>query len=38
VERGQPLFVVHGEAPGELEYAMDYVRSQHDIVSIVEPT
>jgi hypothetical protein len=29
---------VHAEAPGELEYAMDYVRSQGDIVSIVEPT
>jgi hypothetical protein len=29
---------VHAEAPGELEYAMDYVRSQRDIVSIAEPT
>lgn len=38
VEKGQPLFVVHAEAPGELEYAMDYVRSQRDIVSIVEST
>jgi thymidine phosphorylase len=37
VEKGQPLFVVHGEAPGELEYAMDYVRSQSGIVSIAEP-
>jgi thymidine phosphorylase len=38
VEKGQPLFVVHAEAPGELEYAMDYVRSQRDIVSIAEST
>jgi len=36
VGKGQPLFVVHAEAPGELEYAMDYVRSQRDIVSIAE--
>jgi len=36
VEKGQPLFVVHAEAPGELDYAMDYVRSQRDIVSIRE--
>jgi thymidine phosphorylase len=38
VEKGQPLFVVHAEAPGELEYAMDYVRSQRDLVSLAEPT
>ncbi len=38
VERGQPLFIVHAEAPGELEYAMDYVRSQPGIVSILEST
>ena len=38
VERGQPLFVVHAEAPGELEYSMDYVSSQRNIISISEPT
>ncbi|HEX8012114.1 MAG TPA: thymidine phosphorylase family protein [Casimicrobiaceae bacterium] len=34
VEPGQPLFVMHAEAPGELAYAFDYVRSQPDIVTI----
>jgi thymidine phosphorylase len=34
VEPGQPLFVVHAEAPGELAYAFDYVHSQPDIVRI----
>ncbi|MGB5080363.1 MAG: thymidine phosphorylase family protein [Burkholderiales bacterium] len=37
VGKGQPLFVVHAEAPGELEYAMEYVRSQPGIVSLAEP-
>jgi thymidine phosphorylase len=36
VERGQPLFVVHANAPGELAYAFDYVRSQPDIMRIEE--
>lgn len=36
VERGEPLFVVHANAPGELAYAFDYVRSQPDIVRIEE--
>jgi len=34
VEKGQPLFVLHAQAPGELEYALDYVRSQDHIVTI----
>jgi thymidine phosphorylase len=34
VERGQPLFVVHADARGELEYAFDYVAKQPDIVRI----
>lgn len=38
VERGQPLFVVHANAPGELAYALDYVRSQPDIIRIEETT
>ncbi len=37
VEPGQPLFAVHAEAPGELRYALDYARSQADLVSIEEP-
>ena len=34
VDRGQPLYVVHAQAPGELAYAFDYVHSQPDIVTI----
>jgi thymidine phosphorylase len=37
VEEGQPLFVLHAEAHGELHYALDYVNSQPDIVAIGEP-
>ena len=36
VERGQSLFTVHAESPGELNYAMHYVRAQGDIFR-VEP-
>jgi len=34
VERGQPLFVVHAQAPGELAYAFDYLAAQQDVVRI----
>lgn len=34
VERGQPLFTLHGEAPGELRYALDYFESQARIIDI----
>ena len=34
VEKGQPLFTVHAEASGELDYAMDYITSQEDIITI----
>jgi thymidine phosphorylase len=34
VERGQPLFTVHAEAPGELSYALDYVAAQPEIVRV----
>ncbi|MEZ5444651.1 MAG: thymidine phosphorylase family protein [Gammaproteobacteria bacterium] len=36
VEKGQPLFTVHSETPGELAYALEFVRAQGDIVT-VEP-
>jgi thymidine phosphorylase len=32
VERGQPLFTVHAEAPGELAYALEYLARQTGIV------
>jgi thymidine phosphorylase len=37
VERGQPLFTLHAEAPGELAYALDYVATRPEIIQI-EPS
>jgi thymidine phosphorylase len=37
VEVGQPLFTIHAQAPGELEYALAYATAQDGIVSIEEP-
>ena len=34
VEAGQPLFDLHAQTPGELEYAQSYVASQPGIVTI----
>ena len=37
VERGEPLFTIHAEAPGELAYAMAYLKAQtEEIVSVGE--
>jgi thymidine phosphorylase len=36
VEKGQSLFTIHAEARGELDYALDYVEGQSDIVRIEE--
>ena len=33
VARGEPLFTVHAQSPGELEYALDYARANPGIVS-----
>jgi thymidine phosphorylase len=38
VERGQPLFTVHAEAPGELAYALNYVAAKPEIVRVEEST
>jgi thymidine phosphorylase len=38
VEAGEPLFTVHGESPGELAYALAFVRTHADIVRVGEPT
>jgi thymidine phosphorylase len=37
VARGQPLFTVHAQAPGELAYALAYVHAQPSIVAIDPP-
>jgi thymidine phosphorylase len=34
VVRGEPLYTVHAEAPGELAYALEYVRASTDIVTV----
>lgn len=34
VQKGQPLYTVHAEAPGELAYALDYVVAQSAIVHV----
>ena len=36
VERGQPLFHLHAQTLGELEYAQAYVEAQQDLVTIAE--
>ena len=38
VEAGQPLFTVHSEASGELEYALSYAHVGPDIVTVEEQT
>ena len=37
VEAGAPLFTLHTETPGELDYAIDYVASEPDIISLTAP-
>ncbi|MBI1820992.1 MAG: thymidine phosphorylase family protein [Nitrospirae bacterium] len=34
VEKGQPVFTIYAETPGELDYALAYVETQPDIVYI----
>jgi thymidine phosphorylase len=34
VERGQPLFTLHAESPGELAYAREYLTAHADVVVI----
>lgn len=36
VERGQALFTLHAASPGELAYALDYVRAQPDTIHVTE--
>jgi thymidine phosphorylase len=36
VERGQPLFTLHADSPGELAYALEYASVQTDTVHVVE--
>jgi thymidine phosphorylase len=36
VERGQPLFTLHADSPGELAYALDYAAAQAETVHVSE--
>lgn len=36
VEKGQPLFSIHAESPGELNYALSYLQDKHKIIQIKE--
>ncbi len=36
VEKGQPLFTIHAESPGELAYALAYAAAHADIVRVEE--
>ncbi len=34
VHRGEPLFILHAETPGELAYALDYYQSHTDVFTL----
>jgi len=36
VEAGQPVFTVHAESPGELDYALAYVNANPDIIEVTD--
>ncbi len=36
INKGQPLFTVHAESPGELDYALGYLEGQQGIISIAD--
>ncbi len=36
VERGEPLFTLHAESPGELAYALQYAASQAETIHVIE--
>ena len=37
IERGHPLYTIHAETPGELDYALDYARANPDIYMVTAP-
>ncbi len=34
VEKGQPLYTIHAQSPGELRYALDFAQAQHGIIAL----
>jgi len=37
VEKGQPLYSIHAQSRGELQYALDYATAQHDVIALGVP-
>ena len=37
VAKGQPLYSIHAQSRGELQYALDYAAAQHDVVALGLP-
>jgi len=35
--KGDPLFTLHAESPGELAYALEYARANRDIIALGDP-
>jgi len=38
VSRGEPLYTIHAETPGELAYALHYLAAQDDVITIGDET
>ncbi len=36
VSKGEPLYTIHAETPGEINYALEFVRSSSDVIVIEE--
>jgi thymidine phosphorylase len=37
VEVGQPLYTIHAQAPGELNYALEYAVGNANLYEVIEP-
>ena len=37
IERGHLLYTIHAEAPGELDYALEYAMANPDIYLVTTP-
>lgn len=36
VEKGMPLYTIHSNTPGEMEYTLNYIRNEEDVVRVGE--
>jgi len=37
LERGQPMYTVHADSAGELEYALEHARTQNNVIAVEAP-